>query len=78
MKKTSKKRIAYLAICSALLLCCFELKNVKVIVDERSTIGIQLDLSDAELTFRSGVSNEEAPSVERSSEEYAGEAVVRP
>ena len=78
MKKVSNKKLVYLAICSALLLCCFELKNVRVIVDEGSSLGIQLDLSDAELTFRSGASHDEKTTAEKCSEEYAGGAVVRP
>jgi hypothetical protein len=52
MKTALKKGIAYLALGSVLLLGCFELKHVKIILDDGMALGFEIDLSDTELGCR--------------------------
>lgn len=52
MKNSTKKKTIYLALGFLLLLSIVQVRNVKLIVDSRALFGFQLDLTDAELSFR--------------------------
>ncbi|MBI1224831.1 MAG: hypothetical protein GC192_06305 [Bacteroidetes bacterium] len=52
MKKNARKTTIYIAFASLLLMSCVRINNVKLIMDNHALFGFELDLSEAEFSFR--------------------------
>lgn len=52
MKKSVLKIAAFAILTLNILMVCLEIRNVKIIIDEQSFIGVELDFSDAQVSLK--------------------------
>lgn len=77
MKIKARKTTIYIALASLLLLSCIRINNVKLIVDSQALFGFELDLSEAEFSFRGTAAPTDAAAM-AVSDSNDEDAAVRP